>query len=74
MFRLPSLRRLLPTAAVFLAAAAPALTAAPAPKPNLVFLFSDDQTARAVGCSGNADVHTPHLDRLAREGVRLTNH
>ena len=74
MFLLPSLRRLLPTAAVFLAAAAPALTAAPAPKPNLVFLFSDDQTARAVGCSGNADVHTPHLDRLAREGVRFTNH
>jgi arylsulfatase A-like enzyme len=74
MFRCPSLRRLLPIATVFLAVVAPALAAAPAAKPNLVFLFSDDQTARAVGCYGNADVHTPHLDRLAREGVRFTNH
>lgn len=45
-----------------------------ATRPNIVFLFSDDQTARAVGCYGNADVITPHLDQLAREGVRFTNH
>ncbi len=42
--------------------------------PNIIFLFSDDQTARAIGCAGNKDVITPHLDRLAREGVRFSNH
>ena len=78
MFRLTSLRRVRSTATVFLAAVAINATAAtgspPTARPNLVFLFSDDQTARAVGCYGNADIHTPHLDRLAREGVRFTNH
>ncbi len=43
-------------------------------RPNIVFLFSDDQTARAIGCEGNQDVITPHLDRLANDGVRFTNH
>ena len=28
----------------------------------------------ALGCAGNTDTHTPHLDRLAKEGARLTNH
>ena len=41
---------------------------------NIVFLFSDDQTAQAIGCSGNSEVITPNLDQLAREGVRFTNH
>ena len=45
-----------------------------AERPNIVFLFSDDQTARAVGCYGNPDVITPHLDKLARDGVRFSNH
>ncbi len=56
-----------------LAAAAP-LRFFAATRPNIVFLFSDDQTERAVGCYGNADVITPNLDQLAREGVRFTNH
>lgn len=62
----------IPTLAAFLAFGS-FLTAA-TPRPNIVFLFSDDQTARAVGCYGNPDVFTPHLDQLAREGVRFTNH
>lgn len=45
-----------------------------APRPNIIFLFSDDQTGRAAGCYGNKDVITPNLDRLAREGVRFANH
>ncbi|MCA9056435.1 MAG: sulfatase-like hydrolase/transferase, partial [Planctomycetaceae bacterium] len=28
----------------------------------------------AAGCYGNADIHTPELDRLAQRGVRFTNH
>lgn len=43
-------------------------------RPNIVFLFSDDQTARAVGCYGNKEIFTPHLDQLAKEGVRFTNY
>ena len=60
----------------FLAGTVAATTAAatgPASRPNIVFLFSDDQTARAIGLE-NPEVITPHLDRLAREGVRFTNH
>ena len=43
-------------------------------RPNIVFLFSDDQTSRAIGCAGNSDIITPHLDQLAKDGVRFTNH
>jgi arylsulfatase A-like enzyme len=50
-----------------------ASVAASAPPPNIIFLFSDDQTARAIGYE-NPEVITPHLDQLAREGVRFTNH
>lgn len=43
-------------------------------RPNIVFLFSDDQTVRAAGCYGNKDIVTPHLDQLASDGTRFTNH
>ena len=43
-------------------------------RPNIVFLFTDDRTAHALGAAGNPDTITPHLDQLAREGVRFTNH
>lgn len=38
-------------------------------RPNIVLLLSDDHNHRALGCSGNAGIRTPHLDRLAAEGV-----
>ena len=67
--------RSIPAALVLLAFGPTVASAAGATgKPNIVFLFSDDQTARAVGCYGNKEVITPHLDRLAAEGVRFTNH
>jgi N-sulfoglucosamine sulfohydrolase len=40
--------------------------------PNLVFLISDDQSYSGAGCNGNPGVHTPNIDRLAREGMRFT--
>ena len=43
-------------------------------QPNVVFLFADDLAANAVGYSGNKDVITPNIDKLARDGVRFTNH
>ncbi|MGQ9770483.1 MAG: sulfatase-like hydrolase/transferase [Thermogutta sp.] len=40
--------------------------------PNILLIVSDDQGYRDLGVL-RADLITPHLDRLAREGVRLTN-
>ena len=40
---------------------------------NLLFLFSDQHTQAVTGCYGDAVVATPHIDRLAGEGVRFTN-
>jgi choline-sulfatase len=42
-----------------------------AAQPNILFLFSDQHRADALGCAGNAIVQTPNLDRLAAEGVRF---
>ena len=42
-------------------------------KPNILFLFADDQRADALGCSGNTYIKTPNIDKLAKSGVRFTN-
>jgi len=42
-------------------------------KPNLVFIFSDQQSRDMLGCYGNPDILTPRLDRFASEGIRF-NH
>ena len=36
---------------------------------NLLVIMADQLTAKALGCYGNAAVHSPHIDRLAEEGV-----
>jgi arylsulfatase A-like enzyme len=38
------------------------------PWPNVVLITADNQPATLLGCYGNTDVHTPHLDRMAAEG------
>jgi arylsulfatase A-like enzyme len=40
-------------------------------RPNVVFILTDDQGCWAMGCAGNDEIRTPHLDRLARTGVRF---
>lgn len=42
-------------------------------RPNILFILSDDQGAWAMGCAGNTDINTPHLDRLASSGIRFSN-
>ncbi len=42
-------------------------------KPNIVYIFTDQQTAEAMSCAGNNDLKTPNMDRLAKEGVRFEN-
>jgi arylsulfatase A-like enzyme len=41
-------------------------------KPNLVVIMADQHRADALGCAGNPTVDTPHIDRLAAEGVRFS--
>jgi arylsulfatase A-like enzyme len=38
-------------------------------RPNILMIYADQMRADCMGCSGNPDVKTPHLDRLANEGV-----
>ncbi len=38
---------------------------------NIVVILADNQSASAIGVYGNRDVETPHIDRLAHEGVRF---
>ena len=48
------------------------LTAQAVP-PNLVFILMDDMGYADLGCQGAKDIRTPHIDRLAAEGVRFEN-
>ncbi len=42
-------------------------------KPNILFILSDQHNAKVLGHKGHPDVKTPHLDRMAEEGVRFDN-
>ncbi|HUT13938.1 MAG TPA: arylsulfatase [Thermoguttaceae bacterium] len=41
------------------------------PRPNVVLIMSDDMGYSDVGCYGS-EIHTPHIDRLAEQGLRFT--
>lgn len=41
--------------------------------PNVLFILPDEWRAQALGCMGNPDVQTPHLDQLASEGILFKN-
>ncbi len=45
--------------------------AAPAPRPNILFIMADDHAAHAVSAYGSRVNQTPNLDRLAAQGLRL---
>ena len=49
---------------------APVLHAAP--KPNIIFIMTDDLGYSELGSYGQKKIKTPHLDQLAREGMRFT--
>ncbi len=41
--------------------------------PNIVLIFADDQGYQDLGVFGSPNIKTPHVDRLAKEGMRLTD-
>ena len=42
-------------------------------RPNIVLLFADDLGYGELGCQGNHEIPTPHIDSIAAAGVRFTN-
>ncbi len=44
-----------------------------ADKPNFLFIFADDQAFDTIHALGNSKIHTPHLDRLVRDGMTFTH-
>ena len=58
---------------LFLFAATPVL-AADVRKPNIIFILADDLGYGELGCYGQEKIKTPHIDRLAHQGIRFTHH
>ena len=64
-FRLP----LLVLAVLWTAGAVPGVAAE---RPNLIWIMADDLGYGDLGCYGQKEIRTPHLDRMASEGMRFT--
>ncbi len=52
---------------------APEQAAEPEKRPNILFVFDDQFRADACGVYGGRNIETPHIDRLASQGVRFGN-
>jgi len=48
--------------------------AAAVSKPNIVFVMADDLGWQELGCYGQKKIKTPHIDRMAAEGMRFTEY
>jgi arylsulfatase A-like enzyme len=46
---------------------------APPPRPNILYIMSDDHAAHALSCNGSTINKTPNLDRIAAAGMRFNN-
>ncbi len=42
-------------------------------QPNIIFIYADDLGYGDLSCFGSKAIKTPNLDRMAAEGLRLTN-
>ncbi len=60
-------------AVLIIVASVARLSAADAPRPNVLVIVSDDQGYADAGFQGSKDVPTPNLDALAKSGVRCTS-
>ena len=41
--------------------------------PNIIFILADDLGYGDLGCYGQTKIKTPHIDRLAKAGIRFSN-
>ncbi|MEZ6066025.1 MAG: arylsulfatase [Planctomycetaceae bacterium] len=67
-----AISRLVPVL-IALAVVVSSLTAAEPTRPNIIVIYCDDLGFGDVGCNGATAVETPHIDRLAEEGLRFTD-
>jgi len=44
------------------------------PPPNIIFIMADDLGYRDLGCYGQNHIQTPNIDKMAREGMRFSQH
>jgi arylsulfatase len=58
----------------FCSSVSAAIAAEEAGPPNIVLILADDLGYSELGCYGQKKIKTPHLDRLAAEGLRFTQH
>ncbi|MSU50252.1 MAG: sulfatase [Opitutus sp.] len=61
--------RVLAIAAPIILAPANAQAAAPATRPNILWVVAEDNSATFVGAYGDPLARTPHFDRLAKDGI-----
>lgn len=59
--------------AVLSVCASGSVAAESAKRPNILFLFSDDQRFDTIAALGNPEIKTPHLDELVRRGCTFTH-
>lgn len=43
-------------------------------KPNIIYIYADDLGYGEIGAYGQQKIKTPHLDQLAKEGIKFTQH
>ena len=68
-----SRRAILLTAAALAWCMSTTMAAAPTAKPNVIVVLVDDMGWKDLSCQGSPLYETPHIDRLARAGLRFTN-
>ena len=69
---MPKRNRRLPLLAALLLIPLASTSPAESPRPNVVFILADDLGWRDLGCYGSTFYQTPHIDALARRGLRFT--
>ena len=56
------------------AAAVAASSCAERTRPNIIYILADDLGYNELGCYGQEKILTPHIDKLAEEGIKFTQH
>jgi arylsulfatase A len=59
-------------AAIVILTALPAVASIAADKPNIIVMLADDMGYGDLGCFGHPTIRTPELDRMARQGMKMT--